>query len=265
MARFRIPEHDLLHAEELLRNGALLKDAAATIGCNTDHLGVKLRERGVTIPRWRGGQRRLDLPADEIIARYNAGESCKSIAANLGCTRPPIVRLLREHGVTVRGGGAANRLRFADASADQLRAITAAARAKRMQNLSAHAVAGDIAAIGEGEREFFAALQAAGFEPVQQLIVDGYALDIACGKVAIEVKFSAGNRLCRRREREVHLIKSGWRIVYVVLTDGWSAARDNFIAALEFSCRLPPAAGKYRVIRRSPENAPNEVDINDYA
>ena len=263
MARFRIPEHDLLHAEELLRAGAMLKDAAATIGCNPDVLSIKLRARGVTIPR-RSGHNRLTLPADFILAAHEAGMSVKQIADALGGTRAPIVKLLRAHGRHIRNGTEANLIRFASASAATLREVTRAARAKRMGNLAVHAAAGGAAAIGEGEREVFSALQSAGHNPVQQLLVDGYAIDVACGQVAVEVKFSALNRLCERRERMEKLCKRGFAMVYIVLCNGWRNIADKLFAALDFTCRNPPAPGQYRVIRGDRKNNPAGVYVCDY-
>lgn len=51
----------------------------------------------------RSGPPRIELPADDVIDAYAAGQTLDQIAATHGCSAPTIARLLDEHGIARRG------------------------------------------------------------------------------------------------------------------------------------------------------------------
>jgi len=115
------------------RSGKTATDIAAEIGMTTAGVcyrlkkaGVKIRPNGANLrspqtieamkyrpPGWHPHNFR-ELPIDEIVSRYNAGESAGTIAASIGVTDAPIYRRLKAAGVKIRRAGFSRRRKCPD-------------------------------------------------------------------------------------------------------------------------------------------------------
>ena len=247
---------DIVKAKELVSSGAHLKDAASAIGMTPDALSKRLRLIGFAVPR-RGAAGRPGLfnaaQESELVSRYTKGESCLSLAQAFGTTRAPIAKVLKRHGVALRGGSGANTNRLNSMSAEQLQELTAKARTTRMQNLQHNARQGITShAIGYGECELLEALRGVGVPALSQQPIGPYLVDLAYRRTAIEVKIKARVKLGRidRPERIKHILERGWRLVYVAsssLTDLMQCL-DEVVAALQVLHSNPATLGKHWVV-----------------
>lgn len=70
-----------------------------TIMCDNaiGHIPTLARLEVIHIP-----MKRLDLDADYLITHYMAGQSARQLAAPLGVSKAVVLRILRDHGVTIR-------------------------------------------------------------------------------------------------------------------------------------------------------------------
>jgi len=103
LKRHRVPRRDgrrielPVSAEELVRRYVherkQIQDIAAELGVKPNLISRRLAAAGVVVPV---GQRRMDLPDAEIVARYKRGETVQSIAASYGVSLPTIKRRIRE-------------------------------------------------------------------------------------------------------------------------------------------------------------------------
>lgn len=93
-----------------------------------------LRQAGVFVPRraQRIDSTRIAVPVEDLVRRYEAGESQNALAQAYGVSRIVVALRLREAGVCIRGVGEANRIVMARRSPQEHRHNTAAARAAAM-------------------------------------------------------------------------------------------------------------------------------------
>jgi transposase-like protein/uncharacterized protein YerC len=70
-----------------------IQEIASQLGVKPNLISRRLTAAGVVIPR---GQRRMDLPDAEIVARFKRGEPVLRIARAYGVSTPTILRRIRE-------------------------------------------------------------------------------------------------------------------------------------------------------------------------
>lgn len=148
----------------------------------------------------RGGWKRRQQPEefwepddlDDFIERYQAGATPEQLAAtyHVQCFGPPNVtdvrRVLRRNGIPLRNGAEA-------------RAVLGAYADK----------------VGRHETELAGFLARCGFAPVQQKIVAGYNVDIACGNLAIEVQANTSIDPARTRK----ITGAGHSVLFVMFSN----------------------------------------------
>lgn len=208
----------------------------------------------------------LALPVEEIVTRFQAGESTNALAKSYGVARHAIDRRLRAAGIEPRGQVDANRLSFSTRSPDEIRRNIAAAqdavrgvkrspeemiRRAQVRERSPRWIADHTSAL---EMQFGRWLDERGVSYVPQKAVGPYNIDFACGAVAVEINGGAwhgyGEHRERAPERYRHILTAGWNLVIV-----WAGARRipltsaSADAVVEFIRDADPLLrGQHRVI-----------------
>ena len=181
--------------------------------------------------------------ADNIITRYNAGESSIDIAKSLNAHPAHIRRIIVQCGGTIRTGSEASKL------ADPTREKVALGNQK------------NLAKIGFGENELNAALLNRNEIPIQQLAVGSKNIDIAIAPVAVEVWFNSTSPLkdtyCRKR-MEYILNRSNWWFIHIWIARhtrifNIPAVTNEIISFLQIAKTNPPSNRQHWVIRGSGE------------
>lgn len=91
-------------AVERYRAGASSRMLAKRYGVHRRTILRRLRAAGVSIPQRSGprGRRRIDVPLDEVVRRYVAGESTEGLGRAFGVAGSTIGRWLKQLGVALR-------------------------------------------------------------------------------------------------------------------------------------------------------------------
>jgi very-short-patch-repair endonuclease len=183
---------------------------------------------------------KLGVNAQDIVRRYVAGESELSIANDLGISRNVVEMRLTIAHIPRRGVSAANRIRFTNPIK---RAITT-----RKAHFS----------MGRGENEVCALLEARGYKPLQQAIIDRYNIDLLLPAVVVEVHWQTGHPFYRAHDRKrlEYLTNSGWNVIYIWVTPPHpltDTAADYIVAFQKQTRGNPSGIGEYRVIRGTGE------------
>lgn len=208
---------------------------------------------------------RFDLV--DLVKRYEAGQSLRSIAVNVGVADATLGKLLLGQGITLRGRSEArkliaaseNRHLRAQRGADTKRsqgAFFTSIKARRAIALTNQVRQNNI---GQREEELFAALTDAGLHVQRQVAVDAYNLDMAIGNMAIEVHRSVHHPNTRPnlRRRTKKLLDLGWHVIYVWCPREFDARLiANYMEARCHELSVDPAGPRqYRVIRGNGEDA----------
>lgn len=213
--------------------------------------------------------KRPNLDIDDLVKRYLAGESEQALSLSVGMSRPAIRRRLIAAGVERRGISEANGIRMKRITPSQRQALTAAANTARRTRTDFDCAKSEWAIqrgpamsasrsrkIGKGETELLDLLVRSGVQPIPQLPVAGYNIDIAVAPVAVEVWWGKAYpfRVPHFHRRTVDLADSGWSTLWVWLGHEMPDAltADAVVSWLEEVRRYPPTIrAKYRVIRRN--------------
>lgn len=269
MTRERVPidRNDLRRRYE---DGASTVELAAELGYTPDTIIKNLRAVGTRI-RTASEAGRLakgvNIDMADVIARYNNGDSVLAIAAATGVSRPTIVRRLKAAGITIRTGSEANKIRMGRTDVEARRRLTAPANAERRKSGVRFAKRNPdreqptistattrTRKVGKGEAELVDLLLARGITVETQTAVYGYNIDLAIGRVAVEVWWGEGypiRRLVLAR-RTIDLADLGWSTIFVwcsgiVPTETTANAVISFV---EETSGNPSSVGpQYRVIR----------------
>lgn len=188
---------------------------------------------------------KLALDVDDIVNRYQSGESEKRIADSLGVARGAIRARLLDRGVSPRGRSEAESIKWAALKKDRAaveRQCGAAWKAATGKEKSADTMAKlartryeRLRFVHRGEKEIATALRIRGAAVTQQLAVERYNLDIsidgAC--VAVEIigsPWRGATQVTHQRERLERLFDLGWSVLFVVAYDRQSGiirVKDN--------------------------------------
>lgn len=208
--------------------------------------------------------RYADLPVNEIMTRYLAGESENALAYAFGTNRNVIRLRLTKMGVTIRGNTEANQLLAAQTPIEEhhrrIKIAQAAVmgstrpfvelcdRARRKEISAAHAT--------DEERQLASWLNERGIETTLQKAIGPYNCDIAAYSVAVEIfggNFHAyGRHIARFSERSNYILNNGWAMLIIWCNKQGGpvtiAAADCVVSFLEETRRDPSLIGKYRMI-----------------
>lgn len=261
------------HAEQLVRDGSSIKNAASEIGCGPDALSKLLRRRGVdtSIGKGHTPHNRKDLDCESIIADYLSGESEKALAEKYGISRNVIRGRLLEKGVEPRGRRDAMLIRMGKLSRKERKQLTSAAhdavrgrpqtherklrRAQRAQENIGYTL------IGHGEDFLANVMIERGVRFVRQAAIGIYNTDFLVGSVAVELTSDPGLSHRRREnfERRVKYISDqNILLLYLVFPSeiGLSACLEDFFSNLEAADSNPTVFGEYWVMRCGRDRGP---------
>lgn len=209
-----------------------------------------------------------NIMPNDLLARYMGGMSVKCLAFFYNTNRKSIVLRLNKLGIIQRNRSESMFLRMSQTSKEGRQALSSSAHAAiknlpieiRHANRIKVAIAKQksIFEIGMGEPEMFSWLVARGLNPIKQLAVDVYNIDIAIGSVAIEIHNCPTNpHTCPKYMRRIEfLLKSGWSVLYIKISKRFpitSICADYAISFFQEMQRSKSTICEYRVIRGSGE------------
>jgi len=264
---------------------------AARYGTSQDRLKRTLVERGLWRSRAEQNAARADrvsatllsksdLPTEEIVVRYLAGEPREVIAKSYGTSRTAIDYRLKAAGVTLRSQTETNRALAAGRTPEENRAIMqaaqAAVRGRRQTPLHRARIAQTRERLQThtSEDEIFIAklLSTRGLNPIPQKAIGPYNVDVAAGTVAVEVFgggwHAYGTHKRRTPKRLRYILNQGWNLVIIWnLRHRWPMTADaaGYIAAFVEEARCDPTIrGQYRVIWSDGQVVPSsDFDVDD--
>lgn len=105
--------YDLNLLRKLWVEGVRNRDIAVQLGCSWQHVSALARRAGLPKRLRSSG----DLPQRAMVLAYESGESANSIARRAGCSLDTCLRILRMHGVPIRGRNGRNGHWLKDAEA----------------------------------------------------------------------------------------------------------------------------------------------------
>lgn len=229
--------------------------------------------------------KKVDFPnADNIIRRYESGVSVKQLAEELGTSRTPLLRLLRDRGLPVRGRSDAERLKWASLKRNPAavrRQCSAAWKARRgskdpRERQIARALTRyhRLTHRGANEDALADCLRERGFQVAQQFPARNYNLDIAFESERVAVELMRSNMTRRAattsRERMEYLVNSGWCVLTIVddprskLRLALGSIAQQVIAVVKLRRRRETFRGEYGMIRRDGEPLPRPRHYLDH-
>ena len=172
------------------------------------------------------GTLRVTVDTDDLVRRYNAGESVLAISKAVGVSRPTVRNRLLSLGLPVRSASEANRIRMDAMTPEERKANALCAHEARRatppsdEELSKKASTKErtLSKVGWGELLLADMLKAKGHHVELQKAVGPYNLDLCVGHVAIEVHVNSGNPMRMYSRRIDSLIAHGFDVVYVWVT-----------------------------------------------
>lgn len=230
-------------------------------------LGI-LDRNGVSIRPARVSATRIDVPVEEIVARYQSGESIKSLSDFYSVSRVVITKRLIECGVNRRDRSAAMYQRMSQTSPEERMRLVHSAHAaiqgtkqtfseKRKRALT---VQNRLTNVSASETWLADELRAKGYDAIQQFAVGTYNCDVAVHPVAVEIFGGGwhwyGRHKARAIERLHYFLDHGWHVL-IITTYGripLTGETTEYVASfIEETRRDPTASRQYRVIRGAGE------------
>jgi very-short-patch-repair endonuclease len=220
---------------------------------------------------------KIEIPnADDLIRRYEAGESANKLSGEFDVSRSVVNRVLRENDVHIRGRSEAERLKWSRMSAERRRnQVAAAHEAARGREVSwaekckrALTNERNLTRAVPLESQLAKKLRKSGLNVTQQKAVGAYNIDVAINAPPVAVEIFGGGwhtsaeHAKRHFERTKYLFDCGWHVLII-----WVDARrypfgrgayDYIISLTERFRSNPPARCEYRVILGNGEAAPAE-------
>jgi len=208
---------------------------------------------------------RLPLPIEEIVTRYRAGESEKSLGAAFGVSRQVIKRRLEIAGVERRSMSEAIRLGFARLDPAERKRIASFAntatrgRPKSFETKCLSALTRQEREVGVSPTELLMQvwLLERYANAIPQCAIGPYNADVAIPPVAVEIFGGGwhgyGRHKRRSAERYRYILNQGWSVI-VIWVDARlyplsETAADYVVARLNEISRNPSLIGQYWVIR----------------
>ena len=212
----------------------------------------------------RRGKPRTIVDCGNIISEYNSGKSVKQLAADNGCSRSVICRVLRDAEITPRNRSESMYVRMANTLPEERSRLTAAAHEAKRGYVNSPETRHKMALarnkrVGVFENGFIAALKNAGIPVFPQQPFLAYNFDIGCGNVAVEIEVCHGliEGNTKFMKRIMECLHAGMNMIYVAITSKRTVIPDacyNQVIALVEACRRnPPAQCQYWVVRSTGE------------
>lgn len=223
---------------EMYESGKSTNDIAEIIGVSGGFVCNRLKSAGIVLT---GNRKTVD--DDAIVDFYVAGNSENATAKKFGVSRNLVRKRLVESGVHVRSQSESESLKWSKMSADErAKQVDAANKAIRNMPKSFHTQQAikqaktkeqTLSKVGSLEKEFIQEFTNRGFSPIPQKAVHVYNIDIAIASTAIEIHINAHHPHSRDRKRIVDLLKRGWDVIYIKITNDVSVER-----ATDKVCRM---------------------------
>lgn len=210
-------------------------------------------------------ERRIVMPDDEIIRRYQAGESENALAESFDVSRTLIRHRILEAGITPRSGSESMVIRLAGMTPEERKKFVTPAqdaargrvhsldeklrRAQTREQRQSHT--------SPAELLLQRWLSDRGIESTPQKAIGPYNADIAVYPVAVEIFgggwHASGRHASRAAERYRYILDQGWAVI-VIWVDNRNhplrvEAADYVASLIEQSRSDPSIRGKYWVIR----------------
>jgi very-short-patch-repair endonuclease len=206
---------------------------------------------------------RTEIPNPErIIAAYESGVSLVRLSQDVGIGRKALENFLVLSGVEIRGLNESQKLRFAAMTAQERREL--AAPSHNAWRGSKHTETAKLRAAGtrqlhsntisQIELALYGELVALGHQPVQQAAVGIYNVDIAVGKIGVEIFGGSWHNTRDHTERTRFLLGSGWHLILIwVIKDRFPLTQSAVYyihgVIAESVCGQEFQPGQYRVIK----------------
>lgn len=202
------------------------------------------------------------INVDNLIKEYLSGVSELQLSKNYGVDRGTIRKRLIENGVPRRGAKEASVFRYRDTTKEYRKSLTKKANeAMRgrtvpddQRNKMAIALEKSLARQGRGEKYIYNLLSDRGYIGIAEKAVGRFNVDIAFGKIAVEIKVSTNNPMKIFDAKKIkYLCERGWNIFYVWVGEFRFLSEshaDEIISFIEECRRTPSMAGEYRMIGR---------------
>lgn len=211
---------------------------------------------------------------DDLIRRYQAGESELKLAREFSVSRNVIRKRLIDSGIIPRNGSQANIISMSLMTAEQRKARSAAAhiavkgRYQTIAERERRATSREAKRVGMSRTETILAemLQAKGINTIPQKAIGMYNVDLAIKKPRIAVEIMGGNWHTTKHHSILHskripyILNQGWNVVIIwvdtrnyPLTINASDYIISFMQSLRFN---ESKRAQYRVIRGTGEDVP---------
>jgi transposase-like protein len=261
------------NAIALYDSGKSIQEVANVLSVSAPFVFQRFKKAGI---KMRGI--RKNVPVSKIIADYESGVSMKQLAKRYGICRDVIYRRFAESGITPRNRSESMYLRMKQSTPEERSKLAANAheviRNKPPEFHQANAIKQAISKqrtrskVGIFEDIVIDALKE--LNPIWQLAIGPYNIDIACGNIAIEIHNNWRNPHAYPfyTKRIKYLLECGWNVVYIKL--GESVLIDkptlNKIVSVCKSASLNPSGRcEYWMIRGTGEFiASGCMDGNDF-
>lgn len=264
----KISDPDLDHAERLYAAGKSFDEIATIIGRSSDGVRHALKTRRGVIARpphhRMAGHNRLEPPPD-LLDAYESGESVLAMSKRYGISRTPILRWLREAGLTPRDAREAGLIHMATLTPAERKARAAhaheAIRGKPQPAEWREAIAKGRERVQYGGRTspgtdtLCTMLDKAAVPHTREKAVGGYNVDIALDLSPVAVEVLGGNW---HGSKEIHarrtpyILNEGWHLLFIWDTQTCKIGMGAFEYLMSYAdlASSDPAAGsEYRVIR----------------
>lgn len=207
---------------------------------------------------------RINLNETQICEMFNNGVSVNALAKHFSVDRNVIRHRLKKNGVVLRSQSESMLVRMAQTSIEDRKKLVAKANETvrnlpkefHHENACKQAVSKQRTGskIGMLESVFMNTLSNVGLNPIAQLAVGPYNIDIACGSVAIEVHNTTANpnSIPRLQERIKYLLKRGWHVIYVKINRRAQLEQitlDQIVSICEIASRNPSIRCEYWMVR----------------
>lgn len=228
-----IKQTDIDNFVELYTLGNTITSISQKTGFCTATISKNLKACGVTIDKFPCSTKEIiSLPTNEIIAKYQSGESENSISKHYGVSRNAIRKRLRDNNISIRTQSESELLKWSQMTLEQRANQVKAAHDATLGVSPSFETRVKIAAarekcvahyhIGLGEPEFRQLLIKKGISHVYQKAVDIYNVDFAIRTIAVELtsfvgRYRKGNTKITKRAE--NLSKSGYKMLSVEFSE----------------------------------------------
>lgn len=245
-----------------------LKVSATRVKGELVDAGVGLRTRSEISAATMQQRKAITKNMEGAVVRdYAEGMSCLAVAKKYGVQRSAVAKTLSEHGVHVRNGSEASKLRMSKLSPGERSALASAAHdairgtKKSFATKVRNAIAKQAAQSGASwiEEMVCSDLKSCLIHPIPQLAIGPYNCDLACHPVAVEIfgghwHFS-GRHLSRAHERIKYLGNAGWHVLMLIVNESSTPAYrytiktgDYIVSYIQEARANPSSPREYRVV-----------------